>query len=109
MKRLNLLAAFIVLSSSATAAEWTLIYVHPDGVKWYGTSAERLTDGTLRLYVKSVHPRRSPEPIAILLNCKKKQGRNYKPGEFGSEFFEPWQPIAPDSVGEIAFNAYCKK
>ena len=109
MRKLLVVAACIVISVSASAADWTLIYTHPDGVKWYGTPAEKLTDGTLRAYLKPVHPKRSPEPIALLLDCKKKRIRNFKPGEFRSEFFEPWQPIPPDSVGEIAFNAYCKK
>ena len=101
--------ALLFFSANALAADWTLIYEHSEGVKWYGTPAEKLSDGILRLYVKPIHPKRSPEPIAILLDCKKKRFRNYVAGQFGTEFFEPWQPIVPDSISEISSNWYCKK
>ena len=109
MKKLYAFTVSIMVSAAAFAADWTLIYEHPEGVKWYGTPAEKLGDGTLRAYVKPVHPTRSPEPIAILLDCKKKRVRNYVAGQFGTEFFEPWQTIVPDSVSEISSNWYCKK
>lgn len=109
MYLLGALGALAVVSLSAKAAEWTFLYEHSSGVKWYGTNAEKQPGGILRVYIKPVHPKRDPEPIAILLDCKKKQIRKYVPGDFGKEFFQPWQPIAPDSVGEIAFDSYCKK
>jgi len=109
MKKINTFVISIILSVTVFAAEWTQIYEHPDGVKWYGTSAEKVGTGIQRVYVKPIHPKRNPEPIALLLDCKKKSVRNYVAGQFGTEFFEPWQPITPDSIGEISYSWYCKK
>jgi hypothetical protein len=49
------------------------------------------------------------DPFAILIHCQKKMGRDYVAGNLGSEFYVPWQPLAPGSNGYVAFNAFCKK
>ena len=96
------------ISLYAFSADWTLIYTHKSGVKWYSSNAVKLEDGTIRLFIKGVYPKRDSTPFAILLNCDIMQVRDFVAGDFGSEYFKPWQPITPDSVGEIAFDAFCK-
>lgn len=96
------------ISFYAFSADWTLIYTHKDGTKWYSTNAVRLDDGTIRLFLKGVHSKRDSTPFAIILRCEKMQVRDFVAGELGSEYFQPWEPITPDSVGEIAFDAFCK-
>jgi TonB C terminal len=108
MKKIIFLLIIFFISFHAFSADWTLIYAHKSGVKWYSSNAVQLDDGTIRLFIKGVHPKRDSTPFAILLNCDTMQVRNFVAGDFGSEFFKPWQPITPDSVGEIAFDAFCK-
>ena len=109
MSKVCLFLVALLIASVGLAADWKQIYVHKNGVKWYASNAVQLEDGTIRVFLKAVHPKRDPTPMAIILRCETEEGRDFVAGEFGSEFFKPWQPITPDSVGEIAFNAFCKK
>ena len=99
----------IVLSHISYAAEWTLIESAKNGVRWYSSESFDLPDGTIRTYLKAEGRNINIQPFAILIDCKTRSVRNYVPGTFGSEFYEPWQPIAPDSAGEIAYRTFCKK
>ncbi len=93
---------------SAKAAEWTHIFTAKNGTRWLITDTAQLQDGSIRTWMKSQRGNRSSAPFAILLKCETKEGRDFQPGELGSEFLNPWIPIAPDSAGEIAFNALCR-
>ena len=121
------LLTLTVWFNSYAADEWTAIGKTTDGTVIFATNADVLNDGTLRMFVKGEKeivkqpegtfamfkkPEKYKEymdPFPILLNCKKKVGRKYVPGPLGSEFHVPWEPLAPGSLGYVAFNAFCKK
>jgi hypothetical protein len=108
MKNISFIFTSFFLAATAFSADWTLIYAHKSGVKWYSSNAVKLNDGTIRLFIKGVHQKKDSTPFAILLDCNAQNIRNFVAGNLGSDFYQPWQPITPDSVGEIAFDAYCK-
>lgn len=108
MKNISFIFISFFLAATAFSADWTLIYAHKSGVKWYSSNAVKLNDGTIRLFIKGVHQKKDSTPFAILLDCNAQNIRNFVAGNLGSDFYQPWQPITPDSVGEIAFDAYCK-
>ena len=95
------------VSLTAGAADWTLISTPEPGVRWYSSESYTLGDGTIRTYLKSEGRNMNRPPFAILIDCKRKRVRDYVAGEFGTEFFKPWQPITPDSAGELAHKAFC--
>ena len=105
----NFLIFYLIFTSvNLAAAQWTLIHTHKNGVKLFSSESYELEDGTIRTFLKSVKGKNSSKPFAILIDCKSRMGRNYVAGEFGTEFFNPWEPITPDSVGEAAYNSFCK-
>lgn len=108
MSKASLFLVALLIASAGLAADWTQIFVHKNGVKWYASNAVQFDDGTIRVFLKVVRSKRESAPIAIILRCETEEVRDFEAGEFGSEFFKPWQPITPDSAGEIAFNAFCK-
>lgn len=101
--------ASVLFIQSAWSADWTLIYKNTDGTKWYAAETFVLQDGSIRTWLKRQNGKKSGEPFAVLVHCARRQVRDYAPGDLGSEFFKPWQAIKPDSVGEIAYDAFCKK
>ena len=106
MKYLILFLTVIV--SQVFAADWSHIHTFKNGTKVYSAESYELTDGTLRTFIKLVQGKKSFSPYAILIDCENRLIRNYAAGEQGSEFFIPWEPIEPDSVGEAVVNSYCK-
>lgn len=129
MKLLKATTTTLFLSVMLTcyaASEWTFIGKTVNGTSVYATSADKMPDGSLRMYLKAeIELERKPEgafamfkkpekyietdgPFALLVHCKKRSARTYKAGELGSEFFIPWQPIAPGTYGAVAFNGFCK-
>lgn len=102
-------ALVTTISLTAGAAEWTLLSTPEPGVRWYSSESYRLSDGTIRTYLKSEGRNMNRPPFAILIDCKRKRVRDYVAGEFGTEFFKPWQPITPDSAGELAYQAFCSE
>ena len=106
------LAVFVGLSLSthlAICAQWTLIDSSKPGVRWYSSETYKLPNGTIRTFLKAEGRNLEFQPFAILIDCNKRKARNYVAGNFGSEFFQPWRVIAPDSADEIAFNAFCSR
>lgn len=93
---------------SAQSAEWILVHTTKSGTNWYATDTVEYQDGTIRTWLKMQNGRNSSPPVAILLKCDTKESRRYQAGEFGSEFYIPWELIPPDSEGEAIFNAMCK-
>jgi len=106
MKYLILFLTVIV--SQVFAADWSHIHTFKNGTKVYSAESYELTDGTLRTFIKLVQGKKSFSPYAILIDCESRLVRNYVAGAQGSEFFIPWEPIEPDSVGEAVVNSYCK-
>ena len=102
-----LILVLIAVAQESFAADWSFIGVGRDGIKWFSAESIKLPDGTIRTFVKNESG--TVGPIAILIDCKKRRVRDYVAGEFGKEFFKPWEPITPDSVGEVAYKAFCKK
>lgn len=95
--------------SESIKAGWKFIYQFHDGNKWFAKDLVKLNDGTYRVFLKSIGGDSENSPFAILIDCNRLVVRDYVAGKFGEEFFKPWNPITPDSVGEIASNAICKK
>lgn len=126
-KILLLFVSLICLANSYAESEWTFIGKTADNNSVFTTNAESMTDGSLRIFLKGqVEKEREPQglfaflkkpekyietigPVPILVHCKKRAVRNYVAGTFGAEFYNPWQPITPDSYGALGFNAFCKK
>lgn len=126
-KTLILLLSITTAAIGKEADEWTLIGKTANGTVVYTTKADVLADGTLRMFLKGEKDAERPpegmfamfkspvkykeyiDPFAILLNCKRKVGRNYVAGPLGSEFHVPWEPLPPGSYGSVAYNAFCKK
>ena len=126
-KTLLLILAVVTAAVGKEADEWTPIGKTTNGISVYTTKADVLADGTLRMFLKGERDAERPpegmfamfkspvkykeyiDPFAILLNCKRKVGRNHVAGPLGSEFHVPWEPLAPGSYGAVAYNAFCKK
>jgi len=106
MKYLILFMTVIV--NNVFAADWSYIHTFKNGAKVYSTETYLLDDGTIRTFLKIVKGKASGSPFAILINCENRWVRDYVAGQFGSEFYIPWEPIPPDSVGEVAVNSFCK-
>jgi hypothetical protein len=122
-----LLFSIITNAYSKDADEWTLIGKTANGTNVYSTKADILSDGTLRMFLKGEKEvERPPEGVfamfksptktkeyvdafPVLINCKRKVGRNYVAGPLGSEFHVPWEPFAPGTFGAVAYNAFCGK
>jgi len=103
-------AIFLTLAVNQTfAADWSQIHTFKNGVKVYSAESYLLADGTVRTFLKITKGKVSGDPFAILINCENRLVRNYVSGDFGSEYFIPWEPITPDSVGEVAVNSFCTK
>jgi hypothetical protein len=101
---------FLTLAVNQTfAANWSQIHTFKNGAKVYSAESYLLADGTVRTFLKITKGKISGDPFAILINCENRLIRNYVAGDFGSEYFIPWEPITPDSVGEVAANSFCKK
>ena len=122
-----LLIAMLGASFSAFSAdEWKPIGSTDDGYVIFATQVESQPDGSLRMFLKGEKQmEREPKgllsifskpekyvekssPFGVLVHCKKRAVRNYVPGDFGKEFYEPWQPPTPGTSGALAFNAFCK-
>lgn len=100
---------FLTITISHTfAADWSHIHTFKNGAKVYSAESYVLDDGTIRTFLKIIKGKTSGSPFAILINCENRWIRNFVAGERGSEFFIPWEPITPDSVGEVAVNSFCK-
>ncbi len=101
---------FLTIAVNQTfAADWSQIHTFKNGAKVYSAESYLLADGTVRTFLKITKGKISGDPFAILINCENRLIRNYVAGDFGSEYFIPWEPITPDSVGEVAANSFCKK
>jgi hypothetical protein len=129
MKLKKLMPIFVMFASLNVYAadEWTYIGNTANGARVFATTADRMPDGSLRMFLKSEQDyEKQPEglfaflkkpekytettdPFSVLIQCKNKTGRNYKAGTFGTEFYIPWEPITPGSYGSVAYNAFCKK
>jgi TonB family protein len=103
-----ILIFLILCVSHAIAADWSQIHTFRNGAKVYSSESYILEDGTVRTFLKIVKGKNSGSPFAILINCEQRLVRNYVAGQFGSEFYVPWEPITPDTVGEVAVNSFCK-
>lgn len=122
---LTVITTFLALNSHA-ANEWTLIGKTENGTNVYATTADKMPDGSFRMFLKGeMELEKKPEgifsmfkknekyietdgPFALLVHCKKKAARAYRAGELGTEFFIPWQPIAPGTYGSVAYQGFCK-
>lgn len=127
LKNLLVVSAMLASLNVNAADEWTFIGNTANGSRVFSTTADRMPDGSLRMFLKSEQDfEKKPEgwlaflkkpekytettdPFAVLIKCKNKTGRDYKAGTFGTEFYIPWEPITPGSYGSIAYNAFCKK
>ncbi len=123
----TLLISIATMFCSYASSDWTFVGKSENGSSVFATNAERMNDGSLRMFVKlEQEMERKPEgifamfkkpekyivtdgPHSVLVHCKKKAIREYKAGTFGSEFYIPWEPVVPGSLGAVAFNAFCKK
>jgi hypothetical protein len=108
-KAFTLVQLLFIAPQYAAAAQWTLIDSSQPGVRWYSSETYKLSDGTIRTYLKAEGRNLNVAPFAILLDCNKRRARNYVAGDFGTVFFQPWRVISPDSSDEIAYENYCKK
>ena len=127
-KRLISFLIIQILSINCYAEnEWTFIGKSANGNSVFTTSADSMTDGSLRIFLKGEEQRekeptgifaflKKPEkyietigPYPFLIHCKKKSIRKYVAGTFGAEFYNPWEPITPGSYGALGFSAFCKK
>lgn len=106
-KLITLKLLTLLFVSSAAYAEWTLVETSKSGVRWYVAEAYTLPDETIRAYLKAEGKKFKVQPFALLIDCTNRRVRDYIPGQLGEEFFIPWNPVVPDSRGEVAFKAYC--
>lgn len=128
-KFLTLVLIFCMKSQGEAWADedWKNIGKTENGLSVFATNAEGMTDGSLRMFLRAEKEmERKPEglfamfkkpekyiekvgPISLLVHCKKRAVREYKAGNFGAEFYIPWEPVMPGTFGSLALNAYCKK
>lgn len=121
------LGIFLFAVNVSSADDWKYIGNTSNGLRIYSVSAERMNDNSLRTFLRAERDLEKPpeglfsifqkpekyteksEPFAVLVHCKKRAVRDYKAGDFGSEFYIPWEPLAPGSIGMLVFNAFCSK
>jgi hypothetical protein len=102
------------VATETVVDEWTFIGKTADGTLVYTTVADSMTDGSIRMFLKGQKETKtkkiikSGNPFPILIHCDRKEGRDFKAGVFGDEYYIPWEPLVPGSYGAIAFKAFCK-
>jgi len=104
----TILIIFLLFINPSFAAEWIFMNHMKNGAKVYSAETYVLEDDTIRTYLKVTKGKNSTDPYAILIQCSSRTFRTYVAGDFGSEFYHPWQPIIPDSSYEVAVNYHCK-